>query len=185
MKELCFETKRLIIRPLNNHDYESWLAGFLNREKSKSKYDKGYMDMSGYNKEWFKKIVAKHKKLIESDDKYIFSIFDKYGNHLGMINIITIERDNFQWGECGYFIHNQLWRKGYASEAMIELIKQAKKTLGFHRLEGDVNLDNVDSFKLLEKIGFKYECTREGFIFEFGEWTDNYIYYINLHNDKL
>ena len=50
MKELCFETKRLIIRPLNNHDYESWLAGFLNREKSKSKYDKGYMDMSGYNK---------------------------------------------------------------------------------------------------------------------------------------
>ena len=55
-------------------------------------------------------------------------------------------------GECGYFIHNQLWRKGYASEAMIELIKQAK-TLGFHRLEAHVNLDNVPSFKLLEKLG--------------------------------
>lgn len=99
-----------------------------------------------------------------------------------MIDIVTIRRDNFQWGECGFFIHNQFWNNGYAYEAINKIIEVANKKLNFHRLEAHVNLDNTPSLNLLKKLNFEYECTRKGFIFEFGEWTDNHIYFINLHN---
>ncbi|WP_328515388.1 GNAT family protein [Halobacillus yeomjeoni] len=48
--------------------------------------------------------------------------------------------------------------------------------LGFHRIEAHINTDNPASVKLAERVGLEYECTRKGFIYEFGEWTDNLIY---------
>lgn len=51
--------------------------------------------------------------------------------------------------------------------------------LCFHRLEAQINLDNVASQKTSEKAGVKFECIRKGFIFESDEWTDNMIYTIN------
>lgn len=117
--------------------------------------------------------------------RFIFFLFSIKRKHLGMIDIVTIERENFQWGECGFYIHNQFWNNGYAYESMLKVLEIANKELEFHRLEAHVNLDNKPSFKLLEKLGFKFECTRKGFIYEFGEWTDNYIYYINLHDEDL
>lgn len=177
-----FYTNRLNIRPLNTSDYNSWYLGFSKRQKSKYKYDQGYIDLSDTNEEWFSNLVKKHKELFEKDDTYIFAIFNKKGEHLGMLDIVTIKRENFQWGECGFFIHNQVWNNGYAYEALTKIIEVANKELGFHRLEAHVNVDNDPSIKLLEKLGFEYECTRKGFIYEFGEWTDNYVYFINLHN---
>jgi RimJ/RimL family protein N-acetyltransferase len=51
--------------------------------------------------------------------------------------------------------------------------------LGFHRLEAQINLDNIASQKTAEKAGMKLECIRKGFIFEFDAWMDNMIYVIN------
>lgn len=78
-----------------------------------------------------------------------------------MIDRVTIRRSNFQWAECGYFIHHQHWRKGYAYETLRETLHIVDKTLGFHRLEAYVNLDNHPSIKLLEKTDFEFECTRK------------------------
>ena len=39
-----------------------------------------------------------------------------------MIDIVTLERKNFQWAEIGYFIHNQFWRNGYAFEALESIL---------------------------------------------------------------
>ncbi|AYY65378.1 GNAT family N-acetyltransferase [Staphylococcus hominis] len=180
-----FNTDRLSIRPLNFSDYDSWFLGFSERKKSQYRHDKGRINLSDKDKKWFNNLVKKHRELFENDEIYIFSIFDKKGKHLGMIDIVTIERENFQWGECGFYIHNQFWNNGYAFESMLKILDIANKELGFHRLEAHVNLDNEPSFKLLEKLGFEFECTRKGFIYEFGEWTDNYIYFINLHDEKL
>ncbi|WP_340391118.1 GNAT family N-acetyltransferase [Macrococcoides caseolyticum] len=181
---LKYETERLEIRPLSINDYESWLKSFLNRSHSKYKYDDGLIDMSICTENWFRDLIDKHQSLIKDDDTYILAIFDKKGRHLGMVNIVTIRRGNFQWGECGYFIHNQFWRNGYAFEAMSKVLFIANKVLEFHRLEAHVNIDNLPSIKLLEKLNFEFECTRKNFIYEFGQWTDNHIYYVNFDENN-
>jgi [ribosomal protein S5]-alanine N-acetyltransferase len=174
------ETDRLIIRPLEERDFVNWLTAFTNRLPSQHRHDKGKMDMSECTEEWFQNLVKKHQDLAKEDDAYVFGVFlKKDGKHVGNIDFSTLQRHDFQWGRIGYSIHNQFWRNGYAKEAIKEALQMAFRYLNYHRVEAHINLDNSASYRLAEKVGMTYECTRKGFIYEFGEWTDNLVYYIN------
>lgn len=136
--------------------------------------------MSECTKEWFHNLVKKHQMLALSDTANVFGIFRKNdGKHLGMVDFSTLARENFQWGRIGYTIHNQYWRKGYGKEAVIGALHIAFKDLQFHRIEAHINVDNAPSINLAESVGMEFECVRKGFIYEYEEWTDHLIYYIN------
>ncbi|MCG7339223.1 GNAT family N-acetyltransferase [Staphylococcus sp. ACRSN] len=183
---LQFTTQRLIIRPLEEKDYETWLSGFTNRRPAQHRFDDGQIDMSEATLPWFAALVEKQKQSILEDDLYIFGIFDKATSaHIGMLDLKKLSRDEFQWAEIGYFIHNQYWREGYGTEAVSELIKQARDNFKFHRLEAHIDLGNIPSQRLVEKLGFQFECVRKGFIFQNGKWTDQQVYYQNLHDASL
>ncbi|MBA9028534.1 GNAT family N-acetyltransferase [Peribacillus huizhouensis] len=174
------ETERLVIRPLKNEDYQNWLNEFKNRFPSQHRHDKGKIDMSECTEEWFHNLVKKHQTLALSDTAHIFGIFRKNDDiHLGMVDFSTLARDNFQWGRIGYMIHNQFWRKGYGKEAVKEALNIAFKDLNFHRIEAHINVDNAPSINLAESVGMEFECVRKGFIYEYEEWTDHMVYYIN------
>ncbi len=174
------ETDRLIIRPYKEDDYLEWITSFHNRLPSQHKYDEGYVDMSACNENWFKELVEKHQQLALSDKAYVFGVIRKEDQaQLGVIDFSTLIRDDFQWGRFGYTIHNQFWRQGYGKEAVKAAITLAFENLHYHRIEAHINLDNIPSIKLAESVGMEYECIRKGFIYEFGEWTDNLIYYVN------
>ncbi|WP_077622840.1 GNAT family N-acetyltransferase [Sediminibacillus massiliensis] len=174
------ETNRLIIRPLQKSDYMNWLEQFKSRKPSQHNYDKGNIDMSECTEEWFDNLVEQHQSLAEDDTAYVFGVFDKeQGTHLGMIDFSTFERGEFQWGRIGYTIHNQHWRKGFAKEAVTAALQIAFKELDYHRIEAHINVDNIPSINLADSVGMEFECTRKGFIYEFGDWTDNLIYYLN------
>lgn len=180
MDELIIKTKRLLIRPLKYEDYESWYNGFNSRNEKMSKYDSGKLDMRVCNENWFINLVDKHHSHIENDFVYVFSVFSlKTNEHIGMVDITTIMRDEFQWAKIGYFIHNHHWRQGYAFECLVPIVKLAFDCLGYHRIEAHINIDNDPSINLIEKLGFKFECVREKFILENNEWTDNYVFYKN------
>jgi RimJ/RimL family protein N-acetyltransferase len=179
--EYVSETERLVIRPLKKTDYKSWLKGYETRLPSQHKYDEGKRDMKICTEEWFSELINNHQKMASDDKVYVFGIFRKEDNvHLGAIDFSTIMRDDFQWARFGYTIHNQFWRKGYGKEAVKAAITLAFEKLNYHRIEAHINLDNIPSIKLAESIGMEFECIRKGFIYEFDEWTDNLIYYINI-----
>lgn len=171
------ETDRLVIRPLNNSDYENWLLAFENRYPSQNRHDIGKIDMSECTREWFYNLVEKHQSLALTDTAYIFSVFRKEdGAQIGMIDFSTLAREDFQWGRLGYTLHNQYWNNGYGREAVKEALEMACKQLKFHRIEAHINLDNPSSVKLAESVGMEFECIRKGFIYENEAWTDHLIY---------
>lgn len=181
--ELQLDTERLIVRLLRKEDYRNWLNEFENQNPSQHRHDEGKRDMSDCTEEWFAELIEKHRDLAKNDIAYIFGVFRKSDNkHIGMIDFSTLERMDFQWGRIGYTVHNQHWGKGYGQEAVKAALQIAHKNLGFHRIEAHINIDNTASIKLSESVGLKFECKREKFIYEFGEWTDNLVYYINLHD---
>lgn len=179
--KLQSETERLVIRPLQNQDYERYLEGFHNRLPSQHKYDDDKMDLSAWTQTTFKHdVVAKLQELANRDEAHVFGVFRKSDQkHLGKVEFCTIMRDEFQWGLLGYTIHNQFWRNGYGKEAVKGALNIAFGSLGFHRIEAHINIDNEPSIRLAESIGMEYECTRKDFIYEFDEWTDNLVYYMN------
>ena len=181
-QDLYFETARLVLRPLEVSDYNVWRQGFLDRKVQQHKYDQEDGAKLDCDVVCFENIVAQHKVMMEKDDLYIWAMFDKKGNHIGMLNIVTIARGHFEWCELGYYVHNQFWRNGYAAEGVQAVLQLARDVLKFHRVEAHVNLDNHASQRLLDKLGFTYECIRKGFIYEFDAWTDNKVYAMNLHD---
>lgn len=171
---------RLIIRPYQASDYQTWLSAYINRWPKQHKYDEGRLDMSVCTEEWFAAFTGKHQQLINEDKAYVFGVFRLAdGMHVGYVDFSTLLRDDFQWARMGYTIHNQFWRMGYGKEAVKAAIGLAFDQLNYHRIEAHINLDNHPSVKLAESVGMEFECLRKGFLYENNEWTDHLVYFIN------
>jgi [ribosomal protein S5]-alanine N-acetyltransferase len=174
---LTIETERLILRPLNPSDYESWYAGFSSRLPQQHKYDEGQICLEGCDRDWFAGLCDRHQKQALSDYAYIFGVFSKPTNqHLGFVDISTIQREEKQWANLGYGIHNQHWRQGFGKESMRAALMTGFETLGYHRIEAAINLDNHPSIALAKSVGLKKECIRRGFYYENERWVDHVIY---------
>lgn len=181
---LQVETERLIIRPFQKEDYESWLDGFNKRLPSQYKYDDGYHDMSSSTKEWFTEWIRGFDEAARRDEMYVLGIFQKEdGANIGKLELIKILRMDYQWAMMGYSIHNQHWKNGYGAESVIAALPLFFNGLQFHRIELHIHIDNEPSIRLAERAGFSFECTREAFSMGNGKWADFLIYYKNKEVD--
>ncbi len=79
-------------------------------------------------------------------------------------------------GELGYEFHKDFWKKGYASEAVLEVVKFGFEKMGLNRIEAVPFNHNTPSVMLLERTGFTLEGTmREKRLFK-GHYHDQVIY---------
>ncbi len=101
---------------------------------------------------------------------------------IGQIYLKQIEPLELRTCELGYILSPAFQRQGYASEATAALVTHALTARGMHRVVAHCNPENVASWKLLEKIGFRREgLLRQNIFFRrnaAGEpiWTDTYVY---------
>jgi [ribosomal protein S5]-alanine N-acetyltransferase len=176
---LTIETERLILRPQESGDYESWYAGFTGRLPQQYKYDEGQISLDDYDADWFSGLCKRHQEQALTDYAYIFGVFCKQTNqHLGNVDISTIQREEKQWANLGYSIHNQYWRQGFGKEAVKAAVIAGFENFGYHRIEAAINLDNHLSIALAESVGLKKECVRRGFYYENEQWVDHVIYVV-------
>lgn len=174
---MVIETDRLILRPQECSDYESWCAGFAGRLPRQYKYDEGQISLDGYDPNWFASLCKRHQEQALGDYAYIFGVFSRQTNqHLGNVDISTIQREEKQWANLGYGIHNQYWKQGFGKEAVRALLRVGFEQLGYHRIEAAINLDNHLSIALAQSVGLKKECIRRGFYYENEQWVDHLIY---------
>ena len=174
---LTIETERLILRPQRSSDYESWYAGFSSRLPQQSKYDEGPISLEGCDRTWFSKLCDRHQEQALRDYAYIFGVFLKQtAQQLGYVDLSTISREEKQWANLGYSIHNQHWRQGFGREAVQAVLKAGFEHLGYHRIEAAINLDNHPSIALAQAVGLQKECVRRGFYYENEQWVDHVIY---------
>jgi [ribosomal protein S5]-alanine N-acetyltransferase len=174
---LTIKTKRLILRPQTPDDYQSWYAGFSGRLPQQSKYDEGQINLDGCDTEWFSSLCQRHQQQALSDYAYIFAVFSKQNNrHLGYVDLSTIQREEKQWANLGYSIHNQYWQQGFGKEAVRAALIAGFEHLGYHRIEAAINLDNHLSIALAQSLGLQKECIRRGFYYENDRWVDHLIY---------
>ncbi|MDO4188901.1 MAG: GNAT family N-acetyltransferase [Lachnospiraceae bacterium] len=76
------------------------------------------------------------------------------GSVIGRAGIF--DRDNQDTTELGFMFEKASWGKGIAKEVLMAIIGYAKEEHGIERLYAHVVSENVNSKKLLEKLGFKY-----------------------------
>lgn len=184
-EKIIRKTDRLIVRPMRKDDFLIVKESLNGQSVQKNKYDEEEIEFANnYTEEVFERHLKSSREYSANDNAYIFKVFKKSdGKYIGGILLKPILRKNFQWSEIGYWLLNQYWGNGYGSELIKAGIDIAFKELGFHRVEAQINLDNIASQRAAEKAEMELECIRKGFIYEFGEWTDNMIYIINNIED--
>jgi len=179
------ESERLVVRPMRDTDFETILKGLKDQAPRQNRHEEETELTDIFTEDFCKETADKLEQYAKNDRCYEFRVFKKEdGSYVGGVIVKTIKRGGFQWAEVGYWLLNQHWGKGYGSEMVKVMNDIAFKELGFHRLEAHVNLDNIASQKTAEAAGMKFECIRQGFIFEDDEWTDNMVYFINNTNSK-
>lgn len=88
----------------------------------------------------------------------------------------TIGLNNLNVGakksEIGYELHPAFWKKGLATEAVLEVLRYAFGELGLYRMGAVTYPANEPSNKMLQKLGFKVEGTLRGYLFQKGKSHD-------------
>ena len=88
---------------------------------------------------------------------------------------------DFESRELGYIVNKDYQRKGYAREAITEVLKEACKA-GVHRVYAECDPGNECSWKLLENLNFAREAFfKQNVYFKKDEngkpvWQDTYVY---------
>ena len=85
--------------------------------------------------------------------------------------------DRFEQIEIGYRIHPEFQKQGLATEAAALLIKELFRQ-GVRRVIASTAIDNVASWKVMEKLGMKREAHFRKKVLIHGEYQDEFVYAI-------
>lgn len=110
--------------------------------------------------------------------KTVFSKKETYaivcdGIPIGCVGLLFHPDTNHWWGEgaaeLGYWIAEPYWGRGFAADASDALIKRTFDELDVEVIYATYRVENNQSKRVLEKLGFKYyaQLTNENYLGEF------------------
>lgn len=165
------ETKHLIIRPIKHTDLDAMYAYVSNEEVMKYERD-------AFTYEGLKKLFERYV-----DEEIFYACMMKENNQMiGHYYLGRTFPQDFQEFSLGYIFHPDYQGKGYCTEGAKELVRYAFKQKNAHRITAKCNPDNIASWRVMEKVGFKREgCLRERAAFKKDQqghpiFTDELVY---------
>ena len=95
------------------------------------------------------------------------------GRIVGTISLFMIHRRSFQNAVVGYMVGAPYARRGYATEALELVVRFAFGKLKLHRIEANIQPDNVASLALARRAGFQREGYSPRYLKIGGRWRDH------------
>lgn len=146
------ETERLILRPIKNEDADAIFNCWMQDEDvSRYMYWKATKDIKEVQN-----FVRFELSNLENDKWYRWIILLKQTDEIIGTCFIYYNDDEDNW-DISYNLGKKFWRNGYISEAMQRVMEYAidelmiKECIAIHALE------NPESGRVIQKLGFEYE----------------------------
>lgn len=175
MKDILLQTENSILRRLRKNDYslfieyrtdseimkyQSWDCKFTENSFNSFIEEQNQISYGTVNK--WTQIGIEGKKSHELIGDCALHFFDEVQTEFG----ITISK--------------KYQNQGYAYEVLTELFTFCFENLNVHRITGLVDVDNISSIKLQEKLGMRKEAWYKKSYFDkrMNEWRDEYRYAI-------
>jgi [ribosomal protein S5]-alanine N-acetyltransferase len=118
--------------------------------------------------------APKNYELYLAQEHCYFLCLKETDKIIGVFNISGIVRGYFQSGYLGYNIFSPYQGQGYMSQGMKLLLQEAFGNLNLHRLEANIQPENVASIRLVAKSGFVKEGFSKNYLRVGGvEWKDH------------
>jgi RimJ/RimL family protein N-acetyltransferase len=127
---------------------------------------------AGMAAEW----IAGHQEKFDKNIEIVFGIERREdGAFLGVIGILPEPHD---MAEFGYWIGQEYWNRGYATEAAAAVIDYGFRILGVNRVEAIHFTRNPASGRVMEKCGMHCEGTLRQARKKWDEYLDVKVYAI-------
>jgi len=160
-KTKTYETKRLIIRPFKESDFEAIHSYASHAENT-------YHMLFGPNNEEETRSFLKYA--IDTVPRELAIVLKQTGALIGGCGL-SVKED---CGELGWIFHRDYWRKGYGTEVARFLLAFGFDELGLRRIIASASAENHGSYRIMEKIGMRREAVfqdsrkaREGYFREY------------------
>jgi RimJ/RimL family protein N-acetyltransferase len=169
-----FITERLIIRRFQDSDLESFFA--YRNDPEVAKYQGWSLP---YTRESALAFIDEMKsiQLAASGMRCQVAIeLQATGEMIGDIFFVVLQEE-VRLARIGYSLARAHWKHGYASEAVGRMLDYMFGELCLHRVAADCDPENIASFRLLERLGFRREAHFiESFPLGDNRWGDEYYY---------
>ncbi len=106
------------------------------------------------------------------------AVLDDDGAVVGVIRLNGIVRGAFESCSMGYWIGQEANGRGYASEAVAEMLALAFGELALHRVQAETLRHNVRSQRVLARNGFEHIGMAPKYIRIAGEWQDHELFQV-------
>lgn len=166
-------TQRLYLRPISSEDKESIFSYRSDPETNQ------YLGMVPNTVDDIAAFIEKSSAEIDVPGTWFqLVIVERTSDRvIGDIGIHFLESDaENKQVEIGYTLDEDFRGKGFATEALTAVIDYLIHTLEKHRIIASVDPTNLNSIKLLERLGFRKEAHFVESLFFHGKWVDDVIY---------
>lgn len=92
---------------------------------------------------------------------------------VGSFNLSQIFLGNFRSAYLGYWVGAEFAGRGYMTEGMHVLLRQAFVTMRLHRVEANIQPGNDASLRLVRRCGFRREGYSPRYLKIGGRWRDH------------
>lgn len=175
------ETKRLILRELEEtdiqkvHEYAS--------DPDVSKYVPWGPNTLKQTEE-FVRMCIKYQYQKDRLDFELAVIEKRDTKLIGACGLHISDKKNRE-GWIGYVINKLYWGKGYGTEIAETLLDIGFNQFKLHRIYGTCHPSNIDSEKVLQKIGMQKEGHLRKHMWLKGSWRDSLLYAVLEDEYKL
>ena len=170
---LRLESPRLILRSFQDSDLESFLA--YRNDPEVAKYQSWNVPYPRENGIQFVDIMKMISPTSQGEWYQVAVELKSTGEMIGDVAFCTMLYDQ-QQALVGYSLARPFWHQGFAFEAVGCLLKYLFEERGLHRVIAECDVENVASWKLLEKLGFRREAHLVENVYFKGKYGSEYHY---------
>lgn len=141
---------QVTLRPFNNDDKASLIALANNKNISNNLFDTfPFLYTSEAANAFLKDAIETipHQRLAITFN----------GEHVGNIGLHPLQDIYRNTAEIGYFVGEEFWGRGIATEALKQMIDYGFSELKLRRISAGIMDYNKASARVLEKVGFQFE----------------------------
>ena len=166
------ETQRLSLRQFKDSDLESFFA--YRNDPEVAKYQ-------GWSVPYPRKkamLFIKTMVVAEASQNQWLQIAVELKSSCEMIGDVAffIKKDDERQALLGYSLARPHWGNGYAFEAVSRLLEYLFAELNLHRVIAECDVENIASWKLLDRLGFRREAHLVENLFYKGTYVSEYNY---------
>lgn len=99
---------------------------------------------------------------------------------VGQVTVGAIARGSANSAYLGYWIARRFAGRGIMPTALAMVVDHCFGPAGLHRVEANIRPENAASRRVVEKLGFRLEGTRERYIHIAGAWRDHLSYALTV-----